>query len=368
MKIAIICGGLEPGHDGVGDYTRKLAGAVSKQGHTITAIAINDKLIKSTVQYQEDIDGSIVEIARIPSSENENNRFNVLKGILLKFNPDWISLQFVPYSFHAKGLPYRLFNSLKAMKLPYKWHFMFHELWIDDPENKKQYVVKLLQKLIIYTGVKKIKPQIINVTVPYNMQRLKRINLPSTVLGLFGNIVKSEQPITSVDTVSDSKINVLYFGGPPGSEYLEKVLEGLEIFCKSTNKEIDITLVGINSSSKEKFVKVLHQRLDPYAVNIKDLGFLDDSVLSELLTKSTVGIVRYLPYFIGKSGSAVAMIEHGIPVWLPRWNGEGQIDYEFRKELIHHDLKSAVSQKHETYYSLLTDVANQFVNDLNDNK
>ena len=45
MKLIFICGSLEPGRDGVGDYTRRLAGELIRQGHQIAIIALNYKII-----------------------------------------------------------------------------------------------------------------------------------------------------------------------------------------------------------------------------------------------------------------------------------------------------------------------------------
>jgi hypothetical protein len=46
MKIIFLCGSLEPGCDGVGDYTRRLAGELIKQGHHIAAVALNDQYLQ----------------------------------------------------------------------------------------------------------------------------------------------------------------------------------------------------------------------------------------------------------------------------------------------------------------------------------
>ena len=46
MKIAFLCGSLEPGFDGVGDYVRMLASEVIVQGHQAVIVAINDTHLK----------------------------------------------------------------------------------------------------------------------------------------------------------------------------------------------------------------------------------------------------------------------------------------------------------------------------------
>ena len=43
MKIAFITSCLEPGKDGVGDYTRSLAAESSRNGHEVCLLALNDR-------------------------------------------------------------------------------------------------------------------------------------------------------------------------------------------------------------------------------------------------------------------------------------------------------------------------------------
>ncbi len=45
MRIAFVTSGLEPGRDGVGDYTSGLAEECARRGHTVTQIALNDPFI-----------------------------------------------------------------------------------------------------------------------------------------------------------------------------------------------------------------------------------------------------------------------------------------------------------------------------------
>ncbi|MBC8041217.1 MAG: hypothetical protein H7Y06_11790, partial [Opitutaceae bacterium] len=45
MKILFFCTSLELGCDGVGDYTRRLAGECAARGHDCTLIALNDTYV-----------------------------------------------------------------------------------------------------------------------------------------------------------------------------------------------------------------------------------------------------------------------------------------------------------------------------------
>ncbi|HQU09596.1 MAG TPA: hypothetical protein PLV25_06515, partial [Opitutales bacterium] len=54
-----------------------------------------------------------------------------IQNELSKFSPDWISLQFVPYSFHSKGWCWQLEKFLDIIApIKCKWQIMFHEIWI----------------------------------------------------------------------------------------------------------------------------------------------------------------------------------------------------------------------------------------------
>ncbi|MFD1258260.1 glycosyltransferase [Mucilaginibacter terrae] len=361
MKIAIICGSLQPGHDGVGDYTRRLAGELIRLGNEVIAIALNDRHLKAITNETQNADGNNLPVLRIPAAVAEQKRYSLLETHLLNFKPEWISLQFVPYSFHIKGVPFKLFSKLAALKIEAKWHVLFHEVWLDKTERFSQKIVKLLQKAAIYGGLKILKPNVVNTTINYNQQRLNAIGASSSVLGLFGNISPGTGASAVPNGIVHGAANMLYFGGPPRSEYLNQVITGLVAFCESSVKPVNVILVSGNSPAKDVFKNILIEKLSLYGGQVRDMGFLETPELSNLLNNCSVGIVRSEAYFLGKSGSAVAMLEHGLPIWLPKWTDQSPVDYGFRKHLIHASLKEAGNQDHENYSGLLPSIAQQFI-------
>src|SRR5690606_39818307 len=79
MNIAFICGSLEPGKDGVGDYTRRLAGELLRNGHNATIIAINDRYITQCWNgEQKDVEVN-VRVLRLPSQHNWSSRLNKIE-------------------------------------------------------------------------------------------------------------------------------------------------------------------------------------------------------------------------------------------------------------------------------------------------
>ena len=118
MKILFVCSSLEPQQDGVGDYTRKLAQALICKGNKVKIIALNDRRIDGGAWLGKQTDNNIeIEVLRLPELLAWHVRLYMAKKFTGDFNPDWISLQFVPFGYQIKGLP---FGSGKKIKTTFK--------------------------------------------------------------------------------------------------------------------------------------------------------------------------------------------------------------------------------------------------------
>ena len=106
MRIAFICGSIEPGRDGVGDYTRRLAAECIRQGHECRMVSLRDRG-KYGSEMQE-CEGVQIACLRCPASMAGEERIRQAREFLDAFQPDCISLQFVPYAFHPKGIAWRV--------------------------------------------------------------------------------------------------------------------------------------------------------------------------------------------------------------------------------------------------------------------
>ena len=68
MNIAFICGSLEPGKDGVGDYLQRLGLELLQQGHKVSLIAIHDHfVVEDNLEPQDTVDltFSIIRLRRV---------------------------------------------------------------------------------------------------------------------------------------------------------------------------------------------------------------------------------------------------------------------------------------------------------------
>lgn len=65
MDILFICGSVEPGKDGVGDYTRRLSGELIRIGHEVKILSLCDHQGTSFLTEFQEIEGTKVAVNRI---------------------------------------------------------------------------------------------------------------------------------------------------------------------------------------------------------------------------------------------------------------------------------------------------------------
>ena len=164
MKILFLCGSLELGRDGVGDYTRRLAGELIRQGHQAAIIALNDRHVEFKLDEKQEIETISVLVLRLPSSMSANERFVQAENYIQEFNPKWLSLQYVPFSFQDKGLPIGLGRKLARIGKGRNWHVMFHELWVgmNVEASFKLKIWGIIQREITSSILKQLRPLVIH--------------------------------------------------------------------------------------------------------------------------------------------------------------------------------------------------------------
>ncbi len=324
MKIAFICGCIEAGRDGVGDYVKRLAEACQAIGHTITIISINDKWIKSP-----QLTNGPITILRLPKALYQKDQENKLKAHLLQFRPDCISLQFVCYSFHPKGLCWKVANFLKRIKGNTRCHIMAHELWIGPHKEApiKEKIVGWLQKNLI----KPIFTQAnhLHTHSPTYQYLLKQEGITSTLLPLFSNIPITTQEKESclipllkeqgINISTDTRNHFLIFGffGSIYRNFSPKLfLKTITQVTKKTGKKAVVLSIGHLGASKISW--------DEFCKNdLNDVIFakaipLTEKALSLCLQELDYGVATTPLSLIEKSGSAAVLKAHGLPTLICR--------------------------------------------------
>ncbi|MFZ0489882.1 MAG: hypothetical protein WBV11_14935 [Salegentibacter sp.] len=311
MNKVFICGSLEPGRDGVGDYSRRLAAALIQRGAQVALLAFNDSYIDG-ISLTEQVQGEFhIPVLRIGKDESAGKRISEAKKWIDQWDPEWLSLQFVPYAFHKKGLPWRLGKQMRKIGRGRKWHIMFHELWVEAGDARKQ-IVALLQRAIIKSLVSKLDPLIAHTNLPIYRARLAEAGIEAGKLPLFSNITCEpfDKPIQEIP------FTISFFSQ---FEFRKSIVRFLRELIKELYMEgldFRILLLGGNESKGEKLIGEL-SAVPGVNERIGYTGFLNDNRMSEALNSSDLGISPVPRHLLGKSGSVAAFLSHGVPVAAP---------------------------------------------------
>ena len=319
QKILFICSSLEPGKDGVGDYTRKLACALQNKGYVTAIMAINDRRIPETwrgIQCDESVE---ISVLRIPATLSWPQRLSLIKAFANDFKPGWISLQYVPFGFQIKGLPFRLADNLQQITSNSRWHIMFHELSVNKEESLKFRFWAFLQIDIIKRLLKLLNPAVIATNTAIYKMRLEVMGYTVKLLPLFSNIARldNRNGFTAKDIpawLPDNReryIVATLFGSFSFKSWdlhslLNKFSDG------HTGKKLVVVSLGLMSFGEEYWKQLQSQYP---GILFLTLGIQDAGFISGWLSNYTdIGILTTLPELASKSGSFMAFKEHGVPV------------------------------------------------------
>ena len=301
MKIAFVTSCLEPGCDGVGDYTALLTEECERQGHTVTRIALNDPFIQQAT--------SVEGLLRLSSREDWSLRAAKAHECLREFQPDFVSLQFVCYGFHPRGLVGQVASQLRASLAGRPLQVMFHELWIGEESGAtwKSRAVGWLQQHGVLRLMRSLAVRVIHTSNAAYVFRLGKCGLKARQLPLFGSLPK---PLNvNTDTVEWTAVlfGTLHPIWPP-----EPLLAQL--------RKLDGAGTIIHAGRIGAGLGLWQQMERDYAgdFTFRRLGELPPAEIAELFASASFGVATTPWAIIGKSASVAAMLDCGLPVVVNR--------------------------------------------------
>ncbi|WP_197455803.1 glycosyltransferase [Stieleria neptunia] len=318
LTIVFLCGSLEPGRDGVGDYTRRLAAECIRQGHDALVIALCDREdplfsdSKCEIEKHQSDQGTAVRCVRWSRNDGWARKTRRLAQILRQESPDVISIQFVPYSFNARGLPFqflRCFWKCRAV-VGGRWHIMFHELWIGPQEGKplSSRVISRLQRSV----VRQLRLcDVVHTHLPVYREALAQCGINASPLPLFSNIARSTQFVGN--RAINGVVNIGFFSQ---QDPVAEVRDWIVTFTEDAEKggsSVCLHLAGARGSAAESYWRKSLAGKAEVAVH----GWMVPEELSVYLRSMDLGITTVPRHAIGKSGSVAAFFEHGTPVAAP---------------------------------------------------
>ncbi|MFN3588950.1 MAG: hypothetical protein ACK4UP_06175 [Spirosomataceae bacterium] len=303
MKIIFICGSLEPGKDGVGDYTRWLASELIINGRDVRLLALNDKhLVGSLHEVQLEQDQQITTL-RLGKNLGWKERAATAKVWVDAFNPSWLSLQYVPYAFQDKGLPLFLGRYLKEIGGDRKWHVMFHELCIglNRESSWKEKSIGFLQKQLIKHLLRQL--QVTKISTQCTLYRVlleKWTSQEIQYLPLFSNIERFE-----FEGIERKNGRFVLFGGihksPRVNDFLWDVREKF-------GKSAEFVFLGRNGSERNTWIDACER----IGIQYQIVGEVSAKEISKTLQTAQYGVATTPSLLIEKSGSFAAYVNHGL--------------------------------------------------------
>ncbi len=311
MKILFVCGSLEAGRDGVGDYVRMLGEELVRQsGCQVSAMAIHDPYVTGPATLHG---RSGIRLVRIPAAWGAVRRLEEALRYTSEYGPDWISVQFVPYAYHPKGLPAYLIRHLEILTVSSRVHIMLHEAWAgtDEGFRPSRLVHSFIQKTILRQLLDRLNPSVIHTHLPEFRQKLAGLNHRALELPLFSNI-----PGETGEADAQSGLMIGFFSQVVCSPRILEFLKGLMAKATEAGLPAGVLLIGGRDCRMRDFSTFLRNSL-PEGSEVTCTGFLSPAGISAAIRQCSLGITPVPRHALGKSGSVAAFLSHGIPVAAP---------------------------------------------------
>lgn len=375
-KILFLCGSLEPGKDGVGDYVRRLAESCAAQGTPCAAAALSDAFLGDKILRETEA----LPALRIGRQAGAPAAAQALADFQQTQQAALASLQFVPFAFHPRGLPFGLGQSLLRQRSLTAWHIMFHELWVRGPQFKMR-VLGALQEWLVRRLARQLRPRLLHTSNANYQARLRQIGLDARVLPLFGNIPVGD---ACAETWLAGKLRESGVPAPPDWRQRygifvifgtlhpawqpEPLLSRLHAAAAQAGKQILLLTLGRSASGHE--LPQLIRRDYAGKILFLELGPQPAETVSSVLNTADFGLACSPLALLGKSGAAMAMLEHALPMIVSRDDIPGPADAEFAAHplvlRLDDQLESRLLQPtpRGPRHSRLPHVAQQFLRDL----
>ena len=356
MKILFLTGSLEPVKDGVGDYTRVLAGECARLGHETSSLSLNDQWVVGSQMKPAEL--------RLGARMSWPNRVNAARAFLARRRPEIVSLQFVPYSFHPAGLNFALPQILRAIIGQTRTQCMFHEIWIGSQKGAplQAKVLGFCQRKTIQAAVKTLCCRTIHTSNFVYARLLARYGIEAKQLPLFGSV-----PIVATRNEprgSDGALSLGLFGSIHPERNPDEMLAALQ----KLGRPIRISHVG-RIGPGELVWTDLSGRYQS-VIEFRRLGEQSPESISQFLGSVDFGVATTPLSLIGKSSCTAAMLDHGLPVIVNRndihFHGIPEVApiSELLIPVDENFLKRLAAVERQPPRPRLPEVAAQFLNDL----
>jgi len=317
-----------PGRDGVGDYLRRLAEACTRRGHVCAILALSDPFLTKPAESFLEREDICIQLICLPSTIPWKERLELARIFRDRFKPDWISFHVVPYAYHSRGILLGLNSLFRTLTAGHRLHLMFHELWVagGSPAPWRDHVTGFVQRLGLRRMLALLQPRVVTTSNPMYAAMLRSVGGTPTLLPLCGNIPveKITQPLSDyferaeITATNRKEWWVGIFFGTLHRQWKPEPFLGLLLRAAAqAQKKICLVTVGRIGGAGAALWENLGKNYGSQ-ITLINRGEQPSPLISGLLQAADFGIAATPWQLIGKSGTAAAMLEHGLPVIVTR--------------------------------------------------
>lgn len=311
MRIAFITGCLEPGRDGVGDYTRTLAAECQRRGHEVALVSLAESAPPSSDESKN------WPILRLTTAQSRSDGGRAVREWLDAFAPDWSSLQFVPYSFHPRGFFAGAIPMLaRILEAAPRRHIFFHEIWIGAEVDArwKARVTGWWQRRAVGRLLQQLAPAQAHTSIEYNRAGLgAQLRQPAALLTMFGAVpVPPSLGRRELPGIDSAALVCGMFGSLHPNWEPEPFLEDFAAMAARQRRPAVLATAGAMRSGVEFFERIAAKWRGRVACVA--LGERSPAELAGIFARFDFAVTSVPWTMIGKSSSAAALREHGLRV------------------------------------------------------
>lgn len=310
MRIAFITGCLEPGCDGVGDYTRTLAVECARRGHVVALLSLGEARRITDSQAE-------VPTQRLTPAEWRDDGGREARRWLDELAPDWASLQFVPYSFDPRGFFHRSIASLAhVFGGARRRHIFFHETWIGSQVGAtgKARVFGWWQRRAVAAMLRRLAPARVHTSTAYYCAALATLGQRASILPMFGSVprVQAGGAAAAWPGVAADALVCGHFGTMHPGWQADDFFADFTALAAARGRPAAFVAAGSLGYGTAWFEQMAARWKSSIACVAP--GRLDAAELSRAFARFDFAATTVPWNILGKSSSAAALREHGLRV------------------------------------------------------
>ncbi len=320
-------GSVERGRDGVGDYTRLLATECAERGIPVVIVALADRYVQQPTREDWPVG---IRVLRLPHHARWSERIAATRALLREFAPSWVSLQFVQYSYQRWGIPVMLARKIGRLVGKARLHIMFHEIWIGPHGSWRRRLVSAAQRRLVLSLA--TRAEVVHTSNEYYCNVLTSHGIETHILPLFSSVPVTPVPehgwfletlaASGCDSIEQRRVDwwVLMLFGTIHPEWpAAPLLPRLAKVAIDAGKKLVIVSVGRLGAGTGPWQTMTRRHGEEAAFVM--LGEQPEERVAEALRQADFGIATSPYVLLGKSSTAAAMFDHGLPVIVNRDDG-----------------------------------------------